>query len=42
MNLKEHAARLKTGIPALFLAMKDADTPVIAKILAAVTVAYAL
>lgn len=42
MNIKENATRLKTDIPALFLAMKDADTPVIAKILAAVTVAYAL
>ena len=42
MKLKERAKRLKTDIPALFLAMKDKDTPAAAKILAAITVAYAL
>lgn len=42
MKLKERAKKLKTDIPALFLALKDKETPVIAKIFAAVTVGYAL
>ena len=33
---------LKTDIPALFLAMNDDDTPIIAKVFAGLTVAYAL
>lgn len=42
MNLKEHAKKLKTDIPAVFLALKDRKTPLIAKITAGITVAYAL
>lgn len=42
MKLKERAKRLKTDIPAIFLAMKDKDTPIIAKIFAGCTVVYAL
>lgn len=42
MSLKERARRLKQDIPAVFLCLKDRETPVAAKILAAVTVAYAL
>ena len=42
MTLKERAASLKREIPAVFLALKDEKTPLSAKILAAVTVAYAL
>ena len=42
MNFKERAQKLKSDIPAIFLALKDKDTPIIAKILAAVTIAYAL
>lgn len=42
MDLKERARKLKTDIPAVFLAIKDKRTPVGAKILAAVTVGYAL
>ena len=42
MNLKERADKLKTDIPAIFLALKDNKTPGIAKILAGITVAYAL
>ena len=42
MTLKERAKRLKADIPAIFIALKDKDTPLTAKILAAVTVAYAL
>ncbi len=42
MNLKERAKKLKTDIPAVFLALKHEKTPFAAKILAALTVAYAL
>ena len=42
MTLKERAASLKREVPAVFLALKDEKTPLSAKILAAVTVAYAL
>ena len=42
MNLKERAGELKTDLPALFLALKDRETPVLAKALAGITVAYAL
>ena len=42
MKIEERAAMLKRDIPAVFLALKDGRTPVIAKILAGITVAYAL
>ena len=42
MNLKERAKKLKTDIPAVYLALKDENTPIAAKIFAAITVAYAL
>ena len=42
MNLKERAKKLKTDIPTLFLSLKDKDTPLIAKVFAGLTVAYAL
>ena len=42
MNLKERAKKLKTDIPAVFIAMKKKETPVGAKIIAGLTVAYAL
>ena len=42
MNLKERAGKLKTDLPALFLALKDRETPVLAKVFAGITVAYAL
>ena len=42
INLKERAKKLKTDIPAIFLALKDQETPFIAKIFAGITVAYAL
>ena len=42
MTLKERAATLKRDIPAVFLALKDRRTPLPAKLLAALTVAYAL
>jgi uncharacterized membrane protein YkvA (DUF1232 family) len=42
MNLKERAKKLKTDIPAVFLCIKSKDTPLRAKILAVITIAYAL
>lgn len=42
MNLKERAQKLKRDIPAVFIAMKKKETPVLAKIIAGLTVAYAL
>lgn len=42
MNLKERAKKLKRDIPAIYLALRDKDTPVIAKIFAGMTVVYAL
>lgn len=42
MILKERAKRLKTDVPAVFIALKRPDTPITAKLLAALTVAYAL
>ena len=42
MNIKERAKKLKTDIPALFLALKDRKTPFLAKFFAAITVVYAL
>ncbi len=42
MKLKERAKQLKTDIPAVFLALKRRDTPLAAKIFAALTIAYAL
>lgn len=42
MNMKETAASLKIYVPALFLAMKKRETPIAAKILAGITVGYAL
>ena len=36
---EERAAKLKTDLPALFLALKDHETPMLAKVLAGITVA---
>ncbi len=41
-KLKQRAKQLTADIPAVFLAMKDKQTPLLAKILAAIAVAYAL
>ena len=41
-KLKERGKKLKTDIPAVFLALKDKRTPWYARILAAVIVVYAL
>lgn len=42
MNMKERAQNLKQDIPTVFLALKDKDTPVLAKIIAGITICYAL
>lgn len=42
MNIKEHAKQLKTDIPAVFLALKQKETPFMAKVFATLTVFYAL
>lgn len=41
-RVKERANQLKSDIPAVFVALKDRDTPLIAKALAGLAVAYAL
>ena len=41
-TLKERASSLKKDIPAVFLALKAKETPILAKIMAFLTVAYAL
>ena len=42
MNLKERAKKLKTDVPAVFLALKEKRTPWYAKIIAVTVVIYAL
>lgn len=42
MNLKERARQLKVDIPAVFLSLKSKDTPLVAKLLAGITISYAL
>ena len=42
MNLKERAKKLKKDIPAVFIALKKKETPLLAKLLAGLTVVYAL
>lgn len=42
MKIKEKSTKLKTEIPAVFLALKHKKTPWYAKVFAALTVAYAL
>ena len=42
IDFKERARKLKTDLQAVFLALKKKETPVYAKILAGVTILYAL
>ena len=42
MTMIERANKLKTDIPAVYIALKKKETPTIAKVCAAITVAYAL
>ena len=38
MTIKDRARKIKQDVPTVFLALKDRDTPLLAKILAGVTV----
>lgn len=42
LDLKGRARKLKSDIPAVFIALKKKETPVIAKFLAGITIGYAL
>lgn len=42
MTMREHAKKLKQDIPIVYLSLKDKETPVLAKIVAGITIAYAL
>lgn len=42
MNIKSKAKELKRKVPAVFLSLKDRRTPKLAKILALLTISYAL
>ena len=42
MKIRERAKKLKTDVPAMFLALKNKKTPWYAKIVAAIVVIYAL
>lgn len=42
MDLRVRAKKLKLDIPAVFIALKKKETPVIAKVFAGITIGYAL
>lgn len=42
MDLKDRAIKLKSDIPAVLIALRKKETPIIAKIFAGITVGYAL
>ncbi len=42
MSLKSRAKQLKIDIPAIFIALKRKETPILAKIFAGITIIYAL
>lgn len=42
MKLKERAKIIKNDIPTVFLSLSDKDTPIFAKIIAGITMGYAL
>ncbi|AWK52981.1 hypothetical protein DIC82_19165 [Clostridium beijerinckii] len=42
MDFKDRAKKLKSDIPALFIALNKKETPVIAKIFAGIAIGYAL
>ncbi|MCC8099017.1 MAG: DUF1232 domain-containing protein [Clostridiales bacterium] len=42
MGLTDRAKRLKSDIPAIFIALKDKNTPFIARLFAGITMGYAL
>ncbi|MFL0247106.1 YkvA family protein [Candidatus Clostridium stratigraminis] len=42
MDLRYRAKKLKSDIPAIFIALKKKETPIIAKLFAGITIGYAL
>lgn len=42
MNIEEKSKEIKRDIPAIFIALKKKETPLIAKIVAGLTIGYAL
>ncbi|WP_017210593.1 YkvA family protein [Clostridium beijerinckii] len=42
MGIKDRARKLKLDIPAVYIALKKKETPVIAKVFAMITIIYAL
>lgn len=42
MDLKARAKKLKSDIPAVFIALKKKETPILAKVFAGITIGYAL
>lgn len=40
--MREQAKKIKTQLPAIFLALKDKETPCLARIIAGITIVYAL
>lgn len=42
INLKKRANEIKINIPAIYLALREKETPFLAKVLATITVVYAL
>ncbi|MHC1683069.1 MAG: YkvA family protein [Clostridiaceae bacterium] len=42
MDFKDRAKKLKSDIPAVFIALKKKETPIISKIFAGITIVYAL
>lgn len=42
IDLKSRASKLKSDLPAIFIALKKKETPIIAKFFAGVTIVYAL
>lgn len=42
LNWKDRAKKLKTDIPTIFFALKEKDTPIVAKVLAGIVILYAL
>ena len=42
MNLKDRSRQFKVDIPAVFIAMRKKETPILAKIIAGITIGYAL
>lgn len=42
INLKERAKKFKIDIPAIYIALKKKETPIIAKVFAGITICYVL